>query len=69
MRQRLAAVFLFFLSVSAAGTTEAAVLCTDTTALPNPLYIQSGDTQEPLLKALGKKLRESAVRPMTLVYM
>jgi hypothetical protein len=36
-------------------------MCDDTTQLPNPLYIQTGDTQQPLLKYLGKALRDSAV--------
>jgi hypothetical protein len=35
---------------------------------PNPVYLQVGDTQEPVIKALGKKLRESSVNPMTIVY-
>lgn len=37
-------------------------------ALPNPVYLQVGDTQEPVIKALGKKLRDSSVNPMTIVY-
>jgi hypothetical protein len=37
-------------------------------SLPNPLYLQIGDTQEPLIKNLGRKLRDSQVAPMTLVY-
>jgi hypothetical protein len=36
-------------------------------SLVNPLYIMSGDTQVPVLKALGKALRQSA-NPMTLVW-
>jgi hypothetical protein len=32
------------------------------------VYVQSGDTQEPLLKELGRKLRDSASKPLTLVY-
>ena len=45
----------------------AQVMCS---SLPNPIYIQIGDTQEPLIKNLGKKLRESTVSgvPMTIVY-
>src|SRR5690242_12549967 len=43
-----------------------AVNCSD---LPNPLYLQVGDTQEPLMKSLGQELRESMVHPMTLVYL
>src|SRR5690242_10070625 len=37
-------------------------------ALPNPVYLQVGDTQEPLMKALGKALRDSMVNPMTIIY-
>lgn len=37
------------------------------TTLPNPLVIESGDTQEPLLKTLGQKLANAAT-PMTVVY-
>src|SRR4051812_35589011 len=37
-------------------------------ALPNPIVIESGDTQEPLLKSLGQKLRNSTATPMTVVY-
>lgn len=40
----------------------------DCDTLPNPLYIQSGDTQQPLLKALGRQLRDHAAHPITLVY-
>ena len=36
-------------------------------SLFNPLYIMSGDTQVPVLKTLGKALRQSA-NPMTLVW-
>ena len=36
-------------------------------SLVNPLYIMSGDTQVPVLKALGKSLRQSA-NPITLVW-
>lgn len=36
--------------------------------LPNPVYLQIGDTQEPVIKALGKALRNSTVNPMTIVY-
>jgi len=38
-------------------------------SLPNPVYLQVGDTQEPLMKALGQKLRASTVNPVTLIYM
>ena len=36
--------------------------------LVNPLYIMSGDTQVPILKALGKALRQDTVTPTTLVW-
>ncbi|MFI5307688.1 MAG: hypothetical protein ACHQ53_10070, partial [Polyangiales bacterium] len=48
-----------------AGAAHAQPKCDD---LPNPLYLQVGDTQEPLVKTLGRALRDSSVHPMTLVY-
>jgi hypothetical protein len=36
--------------------------------LPNPIYMQIGDTQQPLIKELGRALRDSAVKPTTLIY-
>ncbi|MDC3955432.1 hypothetical protein [Polyangium jinanense] len=52
----------------AALLSPRSALALDCSALPNPVYIQSGDTQEPLLKALGQKLRASQASPMTLIY-
>jgi len=48
-----------------AGTS--AVRCND---LPNPIYLQIGDTQEPHIKDLGKRLRDTTVpgQQMTVVY-
>jgi hypothetical protein len=43
-------------------------LAVDCSTLPNPLWLQIGDTQEPLIKFLGKALRNSTVYPMTIVY-
>jgi hypothetical protein len=40
----------------------------DCSTLPNPVYIQTGDTQEPLMRAIGQKLRQSQINPMTLIY-
>jgi hypothetical protein len=37
-------------------------------SLPNVVYMQVGDTQEPLMKALGQKLRANTPYPLTLVY-
>ena len=38
-------------------------------SLPGPqIVVQSGDTQEPLLKTLGQKLRNSTNKPLTILY-
>lgn len=42
-----------------------AVNCAD---LPNPIYLQVGDTQLNLMKALGRKLRDNTPKPITLVW-
>lgn len=53
----------------AAGETVASeAFALDCSTLPNPVYIQNGDTQEPLLKALGQKLRNAQANPVTLIY-
>jgi hypothetical protein len=63
------------LSYAAAASAAAALLAAeparalDCADLPDPLYLQVGDTQEPLMKHLGQQLRESAAHPMTLVYL
>ncbi len=36
--------------------------------LVNPVYLQIGDTQQPLIKALGRALRDNTPHPITLVY-
>jgi len=48
---------------SADGATS--VACS---TLTNPLYIMSGDTQVPILKTLGKALRQDPTTPTTLVW-
>src|ERR1700754_1233584 len=48
----------------ASQRAEAQVACS---SLPNPLYLQVGDTQEPLMKELGRHLRD-ADPPISLVY-
>jgi hypothetical protein len=50
-----------------------APMCNDTSAIPNPVYINSGDTQVPVLHKLGKKLRfqtdsGGTATPTTIVY-
>ena len=47
-----------------AGDGGPSIACS---SLVNPLYIMSGDTQVPVLKTLGKALRQSA-NPITLVW-
>jgi len=37
-------------------------------SLPNPVYLQIGDTQQPLIKELGRALRDNPPNPLTLVY-
>lgn len=63
----LAGLFLTFFAASAAAQTlpDADVDCT---ALPNPLFIEAGDTQMRMLGELGRRLRDAA-EPMTLVYL
>jgi hypothetical protein len=36
--------------------------------LPNVVYLQIGDTQQPLIKELGRALRDNAPSPISLVY-
>lgn len=40
----------------------------DCSSLPHPIYLQVGDTQVNLMKQLGRALRDSTARPITLVY-
>jgi hypothetical protein len=65
---RRSPVFLAGLSALAGLTAARPALAGLCSALPNPVYIQAGDTQEPLLKALGQKLRASTVNPVTIIY-
>jgi hypothetical protein len=37
-------------------------------SLPNPVYLQIGDTQQPLIKELGRALRDNVPFPLTLIY-
>lgn len=49
----------------AAADGASSVACS---TLVNPLYIMSGDTQVPILKTLGKALRQDTTTPTTLVW-
>jgi hypothetical protein len=55
------------LLVAAAAEPSAQAAIPACNTLPNPIYVESGDTQEPLLKTVGRSLRNSAT-PMTIVY-
>jgi hypothetical protein len=50
------------------ATVSSAKAQTNCMDLPNPIYLQVGDTQEPLMKAMGRSLASSSAKPMTLVY-
>src|SRR3954471_11856905 len=44
-------------------------MCEDDVAVgPNRVYIQAADTQVPVLKALGVKLRAQTTTPITIIY-
>lgn len=62
---RRSILLLTLLAVGAAERTAAAAAC-DT--LPNPIYLQVGDTQLNLMKRLGRALRDNASKPITLVF-
>ncbi|MEO6776675.1 MAG: hypothetical protein ABI467_27285 [Kofleriaceae bacterium] len=50
---------------AACGTAVGPCNCAD---LPNPIYLQVGDTQLNLMKALGRQLRDNTPEPVTLVW-
>lgn len=52
-------------SEAACGTAAGPCNCSD---LPNPIYLQVGDTQLNLMKALGRQLRDNTPKPITLVW-
>lgn len=55
---------LFLLALALPGTAGAAP-CDQ---LPNPIYLQVGDTQTSLMKQLGRALRDNTDKPVTLVF-
>jgi hypothetical protein len=62
----LAAAAPLLASATAAACPATPPVCS---SLPGPiLYMESGDTQQTLIKRLGRKLRDSPMRPMTVVY-
>lgn len=62
---RRLAPLLALLAVASAERAAHAASC-DT--LPNPVYLQVGDTQLNLVKRLGRALRDNAAKPITLVF-
>jgi len=65
LRTWCASALALALSIGASERVSAQPKCSD---LPDPIYLQVGDTQEPLMKTLGRALRDSKARAMTLVY-
>jgi hypothetical protein len=63
MRQVVIAIFIV---VTGVGTARAQQACVDPVNLPNPVYLSFGETQIPLIKELGKNLRDS--ENITLVF-
>ncbi|MGE5180734.1 MAG: hypothetical protein ACM31C_01665 [Acidobacteriota bacterium] len=60
------------IAAAAAPASAAEPVCPATppmcASLPNPIYIQAGDTQQNLLKRLGRALRDNTGHEMTLVF-
>lgn len=57
---------LGLVALSSVATAALAAPCED--APGTKVYMQVGDTQEPLIKALGRALRDNAPNPITIVY-
>lgn len=57
-------LFLIAAAIALPGTASAAP-CSD---LPNPIYLQVGDTQLNLMKRLGRALRNNTDKPISLVF-
>ena len=57
-------LLLLAVALAVPGSAGAAP-CSD---LPNPIYLQVGDTQTNLMKRLGRALRDNDAKPVTLVF-
>lgn len=75
MHKRLI-VLGFALAASSAGIANAQLCpavkpaCNDAAVLPNPIYVLTADTQQSMLKALGKRLKAAgAHRQMNVIYL
>jgi hypothetical protein len=67
----MARSLLFFCPLGALGLVSPALHAQTPVAcntLSNVVYMQVGDTQEPLMKSLGRKLRDNTANPITIVY-
>jgi len=56
------------LAVALLGASEHPASALDCSTLTNPIYLQVGDTQVNLMRSLGRKLRDNAAKPITLVW-
>jgi hypothetical protein len=59
----------WLLPIGLVAATAAGAQAAPCDQLPNPIYIQAGDTQTNLLKNLGRALRDNTARPITLVFL
>lgn len=59
---------LLSIAIVAALATHAYAVPRDCSTLPNPIYLQVGDTQVNLMKQLGRALRNNTAKPITLVF-
>src|SRR5512135_3700135 len=59
---------LLVLALLGALATTASASNPDCSTLPNPIYLQVGDTQLNLMKQLGRALRDNPGKPLTLVF-
>ena len=57
-----------FALIAAFAPRVAHAVPADCSSLPNPLYMEVGDTQLNLMKQLGRALRDNTAKPMTLVF-
>ncbi len=65
-RATLLAIAAALVALATARPARAQVACA---SLPNVVYMQIGDTQQPLIKELGRALRDNTPNPITLVYL
>jgi hypothetical protein len=69
MRARIALLTVVLSVAAVAGGAAPAAAQVTCDSLPNVVYMQIGDTQQPLIKELGRALRDNAPNPITVVYL